>query len=99
MTHVEWVQQARWRYGLNNFKWRFKCPSCGYVASWQEWKDAGAPDEAVGFSCIGRWLGSDKPAGDRTGGPCRYAGNGLIKLNPVKVEFGNKVEWFFDFAE
>ena len=45
--------------GADAMKWCFVCPACGNVASTQEYKDAGAPEAAVGFSCIGRYLGRE----------------------------------------
>lgn len=42
----------------------------------QEWQEAGAPENAVAFSCVGRW---------RDDVDCDYAGGGLFKLNPVVV--------------
>lgn len=71
-------------------KWRFVCPICGYAASLQEWKDAGAPPGAWAFSCVGRW--KNTPVSDAfgpgpkvTGGPCNYAGGGLFRMNPVQI--------------
>jgi len=86
MTRDEYIQEAQRRFGPDPMNWKFVCPSCGYIASTQDWKNAGAPETAVGFSCVGRWTGA---SGDKTfrkqGGPCDYAGGGLIGLNPVEV--------------
>jgi hypothetical protein len=85
-THAEWLAEAKRRFGKSPAGWKFVCPSCGYVASGQEYKDAGAPIESIGFSCVGRWKLPAKQAFDPKGkGPCNYAGGGLIRLNPVKV--------------
>jgi hypothetical protein len=82
----EFHATARARFGNDPMGWRFVCPSCGHIAAVRDWKGAGAPEGAVAFSCVGRWLGAD---GDRTfrrqGGPCNYAGGGLFPLNPVRV--------------
>jgi hypothetical protein len=99
MTLAEWRSEGAKRFGTDVMKWRFTCPSCGYVASVQEWKDVGAPVGAVGFSCVGRYTGSDKELFDRSGGPCNYAGGGLIGLNPVAVDNGGKITHLFAFAE
>lgn len=96
MTHAEWRAEAVRRFGDDPASWRFVCPSCGYGASLQEWKDAGAEDAAA-FSCVGRWTGG----GDMgTSKPCNYAGGGFLRLNPVRVVMpdGGIVE-AFDFAE
>jgi len=86
MTRDEWLAEGRRLFGDDVLQWRFVCPSCGHVASVQDWKDAGAPEGAVAFSCVGRYTGA---GGEKTfaksGGPCDYAGGGLIGLNPVEV--------------
>ena len=99
MTKAEWKAEGERRFGKDIMKWRFVCPSCGHVASLQDWKDAGAPANAAAFSCVGRWLGEAREAffvADKTKpGPCNYAGGGLIGLNPLEVDG----EHYFDFAE
>ena len=56
IPHAMWLAEAERRFGKDPLRWRFVCPSCGHVASVQDYKDVGAPVECVGFSCIGRWL-------------------------------------------
>ena len=71
MTHEEWTAEAERRFGKNAHDWKFVCPSCGHVASVRDWKEAGATEGEVAFSCVGRRTGA---ADDRTfrgkGGPC-----------------------------
>jgi hypothetical protein len=98
LTYDEWVVEGTRRFGADRMQWRFVCPSCGYVASGQDWKDAGAPEGAIGYSCVGRYTGSEKKLFDRSGGPCDYAGGGLIGLNPVRVAVGGKAYDVFAFA-
>lgn len=104
MTREEWQKEAIDRYGPDIWDWCFICPSCGHAASILDWKKAGAPSDAVAFSCVGRWLDAGSVAAEvraeestfkRNGGPCSYAGGGLIGLNPIEVE-GSR---FFDFAD
>lgn len=78
--------EGRRLFGEDIMAWRFVCPACGHVASVQDYKDAGAPEGAVGFSCIGRYTGpkrtifeKDKP------GPCDYTSGGLFNFSPVLV--------------
>ena len=98
MLHKEWRAEAIRRFGTDEMDWRFKCPSCGYVASIRDWKAAGATIYQAAFSCIGRYTGSEKELGDRTGGPCNYSGGGLIGLNPVTIELPEgKTARVFDF--
>lgn len=99
MTLEEWQGEARRRFGVPE-DWKFKCPVCGYVASVKEYRDAGASDSAIGFSCIGRWKAEARGAFEGEGhGPCNYAGGGLFRLNPQPVvgEDGS-THYFFDFA-
>jgi hypothetical protein len=103
-THAQWLAEARSRFGADPMKWRFVCPSCGHVASIQDWGTAGAGEGEVAFSCIGRHVGdragTEKAAFSRSGGPCNYAGGGLFKLNPVAVDFedGDEPRMTFEFA-
>lgn len=104
MTHTEWLAEAVRRFGEDNSKWRFVCPSCGHVASVQDWKDAKAPAGAIGFSCVGRYVGAAARAAARAfggkGGPCNYTGGGLFAINPVLVDMGDgKPIQAFAFAD
>lgn len=96
ITMEEWHAEGVRRFGTDEMRWRFICPSCGHVASVQDYKDAGAPENVVAFSCVGRWLPNavqilEKP------GPCNYAGGGLFRLNPVQID--GRTERYFAFAE
>lgn len=96
LTNDEWYEKGKELFGPEVTKWRFTCPACGHVASVQEYKDAGAPEGAVGFNCIGRYLkGPVRQAFAKGPGPCNYAGGGLIRLAPFDVD-GHRV---FAFAE
>ncbi len=114
MTHAEWIAKAESLFGKDPMKWKFICPACKHVQSVQDYKDAGAPSEVAGFSCVGRWAGAKRdalglnPEAVKRGelppaegvGPCNYAGGGLFRLNPVKVEFPDgEVAYAFAFAE
>lgn len=86
MTVAEWRAEGTRRFGADMFAWEFVCPSCGHIAKVQDWQAAGAHENTVAFSCIGRWLGADDSKTFRgAGGPCNYAGGGLIGLNPMTV--------------
>ncbi len=101
MTHAEWLAEGTRRFGPDQMKWRFVCPVCRHVASVEDWKTAGASESEVAFSCIGRHIaGAREALGDKTKpGPCNYAGGGLFKLNPVKVEFDDgSTGTVFDFG-
>lgn len=100
LSVADWKAEGEKRFGSDMMQWKFVCPSCGHVASVQEWKDAGAPAGAVAFSCVGRWKGGDDSKSfKKKGGPCMYAGGGLIGINPVKVKDEDKVRRVFEFAQ
>ena len=96
MTKEEFTKEAIKRFGPDPMNWKFKCPSCGYVASVQDYKDAGAHSGNAGFSCIGRYLpGHCQDAFTKGPGPCNYAGGGLIGINPVEIEG----QFYFELAD
>lgn len=86
MTRDEWHAEGQRLFGDDIMQWKFVCPACGHVASVQDWKDAGATEGAVAFSCVGRYLPVCRDAFAEGKGPCNYAGGGLIGLNPIDVE-------------
>lgn len=96
ITIADWRAKAVRLFGADPLQWRFVCPVCNHIASVQEWKDAGAPAECAGFSCVGRWMPGSRQAFDKGAGPCTYAGGGLFRLNPIKVilEDGKTVDVF-----
>lgn len=97
MTRDEWLLQGQTLFGQDKMRWKFKCPCCSHVATVADYKNAGAPESAVGFSCVGRWLEVHKEAfddKDKRKIPCDYAGGGLINISPVDVD-GIKV---FEFG-
>jgi hypothetical protein len=98
LTHEKWVAEARQRFGDDSSQWAFVCPVCGHVAKVQDWKDAGASEGAVAFSCVGRWTDAGSGFG-KAAKPCDYAGGGLFRLNPVTVTRGDKTHEVFEFAD
>jgi hypothetical protein len=99
MTHAEWLAEAERRFGPDPLEWQFVCPSCGHVAKVRDWKEAGASEGAVAFSCVGRWLPDPHEAFQKGKGPCNYAGGGLFAINPVQVEKDGIKHYVFAFAE
>ena len=80
-----WEAEMEKRFGKDVFEWQFICPSCGHIAKTRDWIKAGAPANAVGYSCIGRWLDKRSDAFSGKPGPCNYAGGGLFTIGPVTV--------------
>lgn len=105
IKHEDWTAEAKRRFGDDPMGWRFKCPNCGHVASVKDWKDAGAPEGSVAFSCVGRWTGGEgtifqNPAVQ----PCNYTNGGLFNIAPVGVLWEDTsgkeiVRYVFDFAD
>lgn len=99
-TLEAWRAEAVRRFGKDSAAWKFVCPSCGHVVSVGDYKKAGAPEDAVAFSCIGRYLEKRSEAFKMGQGPCNYAGGGLFRINPVAVLSSDGEEHYvFDFAE
>jgi hypothetical protein len=100
MTIEEWKAEGARLFGADSLEWKFVCPSCGHITPVKEWKDAKAPEGAVAFSCVGRYLSADgKNTFKKAGGPCNYAGGGLFKLNPITViDTSGAEHQVFDFA-
>lgn len=89
VTYEEWLAEAKAKFGDDSMDWRFVCPVCKHEASVRDWKNAGAEEGEVAFSCIGRHMDKPRKAFEETGkGPCNYAGGGLFRLNPVTVTGG-----------
>jgi hypothetical protein len=101
MQHADWLAEGEQRFGADTMQWRFKCPSCGHVASVQDWLDAGAPPGTVAFSCVGRYTGADgSNAFKHAGGPCNYTSGGLFVINRLSVmKEDGKLTPVFEFAE
>jgi len=100
LTEAEWNAEGHHLFGHDQMKWKFLCPSCGMSIAVTDWKEAGAPENAVAFSCVGRWRGGDNAKTfAKKGGPCTYAGGGLFAINPVRVhrEDGSHLD-VFEFA-
>lgn len=85
MTVKEWQDEAVRLFGKDSDHWRFVCPVCKYEATVEDYRKAGASEDAIGFSCVGRWSGGRDAFGEKGPGPCNYAGGGLFRLNPVKI--------------
>lgn len=100
MTHEQWLAEAKRRFGPDPMNWKFVCPVCKHTASVGDWKAAGATEGEVAFSCVGRRLAEAREAFGKGDGPCNYAGGGLFRLNPVKVQLPDgHVRETFAFAE
>lgn len=91
-AYSDWHAEGVELFGPDELAWRFVCPSCGHVATPNDWKAAEAPEGAVAFSCVGRWMPETKGEIFAKSGPCNYAGGGLFGLNPVRIVLDNGKE-------
>lgn len=100
MTADQYFALAESRFGKDTNDWKFICPSCGTVISVADYKNAGAPQGAIGFSCIGRYLPKCNEAfGGPGSGPCNYTNGGLFNIAPVIISNDGKQTPFFALAE
>jgi len=90
-TPEEWRAEGKRRFGSKFEDWKFKCPSCGNVASGKEFKEAGAEPNDMYQNCIGRFNGKEKG--------CDWAAYGLFDICTVHIQHGDKLVPVFDFAE
>jgi len=105
MTKEEWMAKGKELFGENFEEWKFVCPGCGHVqtiADFRQYKDQGSSPNSATCECIGRYSGGKSWFFDnlrRTGGPCDYAGYGLLCISPITVLDGDKEIHSFAFAE
>lgn len=100
VTMEQWRAEGESLFGPDEMQWKFVCPICKHEQSAQDYKDAGAPESAVAFNCVGRYVDGSRSAfhGKVKGpGPCDYSGGGLFKVNPVHIEGRNSA--VFEFAK
>jgi hypothetical protein len=113
-TRDEWIAKAIALFGDDAKQWRFVCPVCETEQSINDFiEHTELPKEkiegVIAFSCIGRWarggcehpgLGPTATRGDANEPAmgCDYAGGGLFRLNPVRIEWNGKTHQRFAFA-
>lgn len=86
VTVEEWRAEGEKLFGADQMKWRFRCPSCDNVVTAEQYRVAKAPETAVAYSCVGRWMPeTTAEIFDKGKGYCNYAGGGLFGLNPITV--------------
>jgi hypothetical protein len=104
-TFKEWIEKGKEIFGTEDRKkWKFRCPSCGFVQSLEDFIKAGTKEEdalgMIGFSCVGRVMQEKGEFLKDKKQPCNYAGGGLIGLNPVTIITPDGTEHnYFEFEE
>jgi len=92
LTQAELCAEAAERFGSNPLDWAFRCPSCGDVATGQDFSEALAErprknrdgeavtaSDVIGQECIGRTLGAlSVPAKKYKGHGCDWCAYGLF---------------------
>ena len=105
LTQAELMAEAKERFGEDQLKWAFECPHCGDVATFQDFKDAGAEAHLTGQECIGRTLGAlDRSVKKYTGRGCDWAAYGLFSgpwfvVMPAEGDKPERKVASFPFAE
>ena len=93
ISHQEWTDEGKRRFGDDFRKWRFKCAQCGGVQTIDDFIEAKVanPGDYVYFSCIGRWV-------DDRG--CDWTLGGLLHIHTLEVETTDgKIIMCFEFAD
>jgi len=106
ISKEEWLAKGKELFGEDMLAWKFVCPGCGHVQTpeeFRQYKDQGATPSSATNECIGRYSRGKSWAFKnprKTGGPCDYAGYGLLNICPVKViDAGDKEIYSFAFGE
>lgn len=108
LTLEQWRAEGASRFGTDDARrWRFVCPSCGHVQTYNELKDMGVPhpDRYFAFACIGLFHLNNPAAADNVveagrptqGWGCAYRADGDIAPVLLEVEPG-KIRRTFEFA-
>jgi hypothetical protein len=105
LTQAELMAEAEAAFGKDWLDWAFRCPSCGDVASFGDFKEAGAEAAACGQECIGRSLGALKvPEREWKGRGCSWVAYGLFAgpwqiILPADEDGGSERKvWSFPLA-
>lgn len=102
LTQAELMAEAKERFGDDWMKWAFCCPRCGDVASFGDFKEAGAEAHLAGQECIGRTLGA-LGNGEYEGRGCDWCAYGLLRgpwevVVPADEEKAERSIWSFPLA-
>lgn len=85
-----WERAARRRFGHEKLGWKWRCHHCGTVFSAADYLVAGAPQDKIGFACLGAF----EPRV-----PCNYDGSKPLPVGPIKVHVGDVTTRMLAFAD
>lgn len=95
ITHKDWNTEGKKRFGDDYKQWKFVCPKCKTVQTFQDLIDAGINEESgqgyLGFSCIGRFSACEKG--------CDWSLGGLFKIHTLEIIMGDHNRPVFEFAD
>jgi hypothetical protein len=99
MSMDDFLKKGFYLFGIDRNDWKFICPVCETIISVEDYKKEKAPEGAIAYSCIGRYIkNSQKAFGDKKiikGQPCDYTTGGLLNISPIEID-GQR---YFDFYE
>ena len=90
---AEYGRRGNKKFGTDRKLWRYKCPKCGGIQTYQDFMDNEIfdPDDKYMFSCIGRWV---------KGRGCDWTLGGSFKIHKMEVKtLDGKYHPIFEFAE
>lgn len=107
LTQAELMAEAKERFGEDYLKWAFRCPHCGDVATFADFKEAGADPGRCGQECLGRHLGAlnrETGGSNYKGRGCDWAAYGLFHgpwevVLPAEGDKPERSMWCFPLAE
>ena len=79
----DWGKIGTKLYGSDKRNWKFKCPNCGYIQTFNDFLKFVSEEEArglIGFSCIGRVMPNCKGTINNKEKPCNYTLGGLFNF-------------------
>ncbi len=90
ISHEEWIKEGESLFGKDKKNWKFKCPNCGNIQSYHDFKEKTSIKEeniegVVYFSCIGRWIKDSEGTITNKSSPCNYTNGGLFDFSKVRV--------------
>jgi len=104
LTQAELMAEAKAAFGDDWLDWAFRCPSCGDVASFRDFEEAGGEAAPCGQECIGRHLGAlSGPMSKWEGRGCDWAAYGLFAgpwqiILPADGDRPERKVWSFPLA-
>lgn len=85
-----WEREARRRFGADKRAWAWRCHHCGTAFSAADYLLAGAPQDQIGYACIGRWEPRVR---------CTFNGATPVPANPITVRIGDQTARMLAFHD